>query len=1131
MFFGISRAIIAKDRERTDVPFPNAKGVNDVKKKKPFGPLLICIVLLAGAIMLSLAVTRTDGEGFMDSNPVIISEILASNRTYVAPNGQLLDYIEVHNTTNAPIDISGYKLGDQPDSIGYTFPSGSILQADSYLICWCDKESESENYAKFGISKKGEDTIYLYNDANVLIDQAEVPQVNDNVPLIREADGSWSLGVHATPGFANTEEGFAAWLESKNTKELPVVISEVMTGSGYTIIDGSGAQSDWVELLNTGTSPVDLSGAYLSDDGEDRAKWQIPSLVIGAGERVLIRCAGSEAGENDADFALSRDGCTLVLTGVNGNTIDLVEVPKIGKDCAWALQEDGSYLETTQVTPGYENTTAGYEAWVQSVGATTPDIRISEVMTANRSTLLNEDGQFCDWIELYNPTAEAIQLGGLYLSNDPADRMKWALPDTTLASGARMVIRCSGGNAPAGDADFALSKAGCTVILSGSVGNVIAQVEVPRMEEDRTYALHTNGTYEVCDQPSPGYPNDEAGYLAFRNSQTVPGGLIISEVMPSNCGYLQQSDGEYYDWVELKNVSEGPIRLSDYALSDDPEDLQKFTLPDVTLESGECYVVICSGYTDLTNKKYVHAPFTLSREESWVYLSETSESGCHDHLRIYDVPYQHSVGRSDGENGTYYFTTPTPGTSNGSGVAFISATPQVLTADGVYNDVESVAVELNGDGVLYYTTDGSVPDSDSKEYSGPITLTKTTSLRVVSIENGKLPSDVVTAVYIINENHTLPVFSIVADPDALFHNTKGIYTNYKQDKEVPCTLSLFEGEGGFTIDCGVKMHGHTGLEAPKKSFKINFRGRYGADLLEYPLWGADAPQTYDSLLIRAGQDYPTAIFREELFSSLALEMSDSVLAQREKFGILYINGEYYGIYNMKEAWTELMYAQNMGGSAENVEIVQAPVSASHEIYELNQFCKNNDMTVEANYEYVASKVDIDSLIDWMILEGYSTNGDVQQNLRYIRSADTGGKWQFALYDLDWAFYYHNAFKHVLSPHQSWQHLTLTRNIMENPTFRAKFLARCSEVMATTLSNEHVTERIDYYENLLDPEVARERKRWTSSYDAWKNKVQYLRDFINIGEDGYDQMDNMINKLIDYIGLTDAEIETYFSRWR
>jgi len=295
--------------------------------------------------------------------------------------------------------------------------------------------------------------------------------------------------------------------------------------------------------------------------------------------------------------------------------------------------------------------------------------------------------------------------------------------------------------------------------------------------------------------------------------------------------------------------------------------------------------------------------------------------------------------------------------------------------------VESVTVEIKGNGKLYYTTDGSYPDENSREYTGPIKLTKTTALRFVSIEAGKLPSDIITATYIINENHTLPVVSLVAVPELLTGGS-GIYQNYKSDREIRCNLKLFELDGNsFTIDAGVKMHGHTGLENPKKSFKVNFRSRYGEEYLTYPVYGEEGPNVFDSLIIRAGQDYPTAIFRDELFTSLARDMSDKVLAQRDKFSILYVNGKYYGIYCIKEAWTELMYAQNMGGSPDNVEIVQAPVGASHEIYQLFKFCRTYDLSVDENYEYVASQVDIDSIIDWMIIEGFSTNGDVQQNLR------------------------------------------------------------------------------------------------------------------------------------------------------
>ena len=1104
---------------------------NDVNRKKALLALLACIVLFAGAVMFSLAFSVQDGEDAFGAQPIVLSEILAGNRTYIAPNGMHLDYVEIQNHSDSPVDISGYMISDRPDFIGYTFPQGTILQAHSYMVCWCDKESDSDRYGKFGISRKGDDTILLYNKANVLIDQYTVPVVEENVPLVRNEDGSWNTAVYATPGFENTDAGFERWLKSVDAEAVSVVISEVMPGSGFAIVEGEGSQSDWIELHNTGKKAVVLDGAFLSDDPANRTKWQIPSLTIEAGARVVVRCSGDTAQEGEADFALSRDGCTVILTGVHGNTISMVEAPKVGRECSWALQEDGNYIETPKATPGYENTEEGYEIWLQTVGHVTPDVRISEVMSANRSTIVNRDGELCDWVELYNAGTGDISLSGLYLSNDASDRMKWMLPDITLSAGQRIVIPCSGSDASSSEAAFSIPREGCTMILSGSAGNVIEQVSVPRLGEDRSWALQSNGIFIECDYPSPGYANTEDGHSAFRAAQVVTGPLIISEVMPSNNSYLMQSDGEYYDWVELKNISENPVDLGRYALSDDPGDFHKFPLPDVTLGSGETIVIICSGNTDLTSRKYTHAPFTVSREESWVYLSLLTERGCSDYIRIYDVPYQHSVGRADGENGTYYFTKPTPGADNGSGVAFISATPEVETAEGVYNDVDSVSVVLNGDGPLYYTLDGSVPTAKSRQYTQPLTLKSTTPVRVVCLEEGKLPSDVVTAVYIINENHTLPVVSVVADPDTIF-GSQGIYTKYKVDKEVRCNLKLFELDGNsFNIDCGIKMHGHTGLQAPKKSFKVNFRGRYGQDILTYPVYGEDGPDVYDSLIIRAGQDYPFSIFRDELFTSLARDISPEMLAQRDKFSILYINGEYFGIYCIKEAWTELMYAQNMGGSAENVEIVQAPVDDTHEIYELTRFCRNNDMTNDANYEYVASKVDIDNLIDYMIIQGYCTNGDVQQNLRYIRSKDTGYKWQLAFYDVDWAFYYHNAFKHVLSPHQTWQHLSITRAVMKHPEFREKFLARCSELMATTLSNENVVARIDYYEDLLDPEVQRERRRWDNNYNAWKREVQKLRDFILIGEDGYDQMGNMINKLVDYIGLTDAEIDKYFSRWR
>ena len=305
-----------------------------MNRKKALLALLACIVLFAGAVMFSLAFSVQDGEDAFGAQPIVLSEILAGNRTYIAPNGMHLDYVEIQNHSDSPVDISGYMISDRPDFIGYTFPQGTILQAHSYMVCWCDKESDSDRYGKFGISRKGDDTILLYNKANVLIDQYTVPVVEENVPLVRNEDGSWNTAVYATPGFENTDAGFERWLKSVDAEAISVVISEVMPGSGFAIVEGEGSQSDWIELHNTGKKAVVLDGAFLSDDPANRTKWQIPSLTIEAGARVVVRCSGDTAQEGEADFALSRDGCTVILTGVHGNTISLVEAPKVGRECS-----------------------------------------------------------------------------------------------------------------------------------------------------------------------------------------------------------------------------------------------------------------------------------------------------------------------------------------------------------------------------------------------------------------------------------------------------------------------------------------------------------------------------------------------------------------------------------------------------------------------------------------------------------------------------------------------------------------------------------------------------------------------------------------------------------------------------
>ena len=1084
-----------------------------MEKKKIRVAFLFCIVLFAVALVVSLLFAKPSAQG-----GIVINEVVASNRTCPAPNGAYLDYIEVRNLSDSPVDISGYMLSDKPDAIGYTFPQGTVLAPGGYAVCWCDKNAQSPSYGSFGISNDGTDSVYLYNNANVVVDQLDVPILSANVPYIREQSGTWSRGLYLTPGFDNTYAGYEAWLKNAQVAALDVVISEIMPGADCLDADGSGRITDWVELWNRGSVAADLTGAWLTDDETDSVKWQLPTLVLQPGQQVLIRCSGEEADAGEATFRLSRDGGVVILRGKMGQLLSRVEHPSLGKDISWALCDDGSYAASHAATPGFSNDDDGYNQWLQLLHIENTSVVISEVMPANLSTLLNAAGALCDWVELWNQGSQAVDLTGFYLTNDAADRGKWQLPSLVLQPGERLTIPCSGINSTAGEATFGISRDGCTVMLSGTRGNVISRVEMPAMERDRTWALQSDGTYSATEMATPGYENTQAGRKAYLADQKAMGALVISEVMPSNSVYFRQSDAEYYDWVELTNGSDQPIDLSRYTLSNDPEQPDLFRLPQQTLQPGEFVIIICSGNTSLTGD-YIHAPFTLSRQESWLYVTGP-DGRFSDLLHIWDVPNGCTTGRI-GQAGTFYFTQPTPAKVNGTGVVFISATPVVETEAGIYNGISSLQVTLSGQN-LRYTTDGSAPDANSTPYTGAISLDRTTVVRAASFEDGKLPSDTVTAAYIINENHTLPVISLSTAPNELF-GYNGLYVNYTTEREVACNISLFEEGGGFNIDCGLKMYGHMGLTMPKKSFKINFRGMYGQDMLTYPVYGEDGPTVYDSLVIRSGQDQMNTIFRDELFTSLCRDATDSVLAQRDKHVILYINGEYWGIYAIKEAFGETMYAENYQVDEHTVNMQQAPVLPDSPVFDVIKFARTNDLSDPALYAQFAEMVDIDSMIDWMIFEGYCSNTDIQQNLRYVKSSANGDKWQFCFYDLDWAWYYKNGLVGILSTQKEWQHIPMCRSAMRNAEFREKFFTRVAELKNTVLSNENVIARIDHYVQLLSPEIEREKARWGGTYADWERNVKNMKSYI-LDRDHWALLFEHFQR---FSGMTNAEYKKYF----
>ena len=762
--------------------------------------------------------------------------------------------------------------------------------------------------------------------------------------------------------------------------------------------------------------------------------------------------------------------------------------------------------------------------------APTPDmsdvgkLAISELMIKNRGVLADADGEFPDWIELENVSGESVSLNGWTVS-DSESKTGWALPPLELAPGERLVIFTSGKDRSGEElhADFSLSE-GETVCLFTPSGQLSGSVLCAGNKADVSLVLGDDGEYALCRYATPGYENSEEGYEAFCRASVRSGPLAINEVMVSNRSYAAQPMEDCCDWAEIKNVSEEEILLSDYWVSDDEDNYLLCQLPGQTLAPGETIILYCSGDEGLTRNGYFNTNFAFDANNDRLYLCTADRLV--DYVSLHDVPVNGSCGRVEGENGFFYFTTPTPGYDNGTGFRRVSEKPEALTADGIYNDVENVAVELEAEGRIYYTTDGTVPTAGSTEYTGPVLLDKTTIVRAIAVEEGAAPSRVLTLSYIVNENHEIPVLSLVSDDLSAF---EAMYRSGYVKERIPGVLSLYELDGsGFTNAGGIGLAGAgTRTKYPKKSISVKFSGKYGDGHLDYDIYDTGITE-YDAVNLHVGEDYLFTVVRTGMFQNLAMELGDDVIVQHSKFCALYVNGEYYGLFCLKEKFTEQFYASLKGVSEESVTVLKYPVELDSDFnLDVIKFCRENDMSLPENYEYFCKEVNVDSLIDWFLLEGLAGNSDIGGNLRVMRTTEgEDTRWHFVLYDLDWSLRNSEAvFYNFLTnnDYHTGQIYAILGALFENDEFRDRLLTRYAEVRDTTLSNDNFIAMLDSMAEVIAPEMPRERALWGNDVALWESNLEMVRDYIRDN----DLQTLGVKHLCSILGVSDEERAQYF----
>lgn len=756
-----------------------------------------------------------------------------------------------------------------------------------------------------------------------------------------------------------------------------------------------------------------------------------------------------------------------------------------------------------QTQPAEQETTAPAVAPAETAPAAQTeyvvyDLTISEVMPDNRKLLL---GHELDWVEIHNSEDTSVALDGYFLTSDPEKPEALSLEGKVVPAGGYLAVSLDE------KASFRLSEQGQTVYLTCN-GEIISQLSYGAAENGESFDLSG-----VCQWATPGYANTEEGYRAYLEGQELPA-LTINEVLTSNSKYYGIRY-QYYDLIEVKNNSGAALNLKDYYLTDKWESTSRYYFPDVTLAPGGFYVVYCSG---LTEKGDSHAPFGLGGGET-VYLAK--QGVFVDALTVpADLQQNESFGRSG--QLPVYLKKATFGEENTEGYLTGIAAPVADVEPGVYED--AVTVTLSGQGTVYYTLDGSRPTTRSLKYKEPIKITGVTTIRTFCAENGR-KSQLTEFAYVIGKEHDLPIVTVSIPSRALYGDETGIMNHIKEDYEHEGVITLFEnGEMKFSEPFGFKLHGNDSRKGAKKNFQVRFRAEYGTSKLEYRVFEDRDITEYDSLLLKGGsEDWNRSVMRDEVCTAVAHGTTE-LYTQAMKPVVLYIGGKYWGVYYLRERFSDEYVASHMNVSPESVDILFSSagyeqVGDGSDFQALKKFTQTHDMTKTENYIYVTERINVTSLMDWYICRTYLGDRDTA-NIRRIRSDEGDNLWHWAFFDMDWSFKKHQ-FEGVTD--RSGGDYILIHAVLKSKAGQDAFLKRYAYLMNTILNEEYITNIIDSIASAIESEMPRDRERWGMTVSGWEKEVNNLRKFVK--DEARTKF--MLRSLKDYFSLSNGEMEYYF----
>ena len=642
----------------------------------------------------------------------------------------------------------------------------------------------------------------------------------------------------------------------------------------------------------------------------------------------------------------------------------------------------------------------------------------------------------------------------------------------------------------------------------------------------------------------------------------------LNEVMASNSVTIADEDGDYGDWIEIYNSGDMPVSLAGYGLSDDYERPYRWVLPDTTLAAGTFMLIWATNKDRSVPGGELHTNFAIAAAGEEVILTHPNGTRV-DELSPTEIPTDISIGRKpDGTGEWVFFDEPTPGEPNSTDpIGGNLVSPMFSHDPGFYHqEFELQITHPQEDVIIYYTLDGSVPTENSLVYTEPIpvrdrnsepndistiptnflddfrksvpprtTIKKGTVVRTLSVKPGFKPFYSTKSYFVspIHANiHQLPVISISTDYANLFDDEIGILVpgnlyedgesntgNYYErgiDWEREASFEFFEdsGERAFSQHVGIRIHGGFTRRFTQKSLRIYARNEYGENTINYPVFPDQPYESYKRLILRnSGNDHAFSMLRDAIAHRLVSHLNMETQAYRP--AIVYINGEYWGLHNIRERMDRHYLERKFGIDPERLELLSGHWTVeegdNQDYAALLSFIQNQNLAHNPHYQYVQTKMDIDNYLDYFSAQIFFVNTDWPHNnidfwrtrRSYNPEAPIGhdGRWRWLFYDLDFGLGLvqgpdYNMLDWVTREKgyedQEWPNQILL-NLLENESFKNDFINRMADHLNTAFLPERMEAIIREMKEVIEPEMHDfgDRWRYPQSVTIWNNTINNI----------------------------------------